>query len=150
LTRDQSAYHSPSGAPADTIRSLGEYGEALGIAFQLSDDLLDLSATDYAVGKPRYADLRSGVATMPVLRALGEPGPAAAQLRQLLAKGSVTSASEREAAATLVRQSSALTQTRGEIEQYVSRARAALNVLRPNAARAVLEDLCDFTLARTR
>ncbi|MEU8252365.1 polyprenyl synthetase family protein [Nonomuraea sp. NPDC048916] len=59
-----------SGAPADATTALGAYGEALGIAFQLSDDLLDLAEPAAGTGKPANADLREGVATLPVLRAI--------------------------------------------------------------------------------
>ncbi|WP_248963424.1 polyprenyl synthetase family protein [Sphaerisporangium perillae] len=59
-----------SGAPAGTATALGAYGEALGIAFQLSDDLLDLAEPTARTGKPANADLREGVATLPVLRAI--------------------------------------------------------------------------------
>ncbi|MFC4536165.1 polyprenyl synthetase family protein [Sphaerisporangium dianthi] len=59
-----------SGAPDEAVDALEAYGEALGIAFQLSDDLLDLSEPTARAGKPSNADLRQGVATLPLLRAL--------------------------------------------------------------------------------
>ncbi|MET8141239.1 polyprenyl synthetase family protein [Sphaerisporangium sp. NPDC005288] len=59
-----------SGATDQAAGALEAYGEALGIAFQLSDDLLDLSEPTARAGKPSNADLRQGVATLPLLRAL--------------------------------------------------------------------------------
>lgn len=49
---------------------LGEYGRNLGIAFQIVDDVLDLTATDAKLGKPAASDLREGKATLAVIHAL--------------------------------------------------------------------------------
>ncbi len=49
---------------------LGEYGRNLGIAFQIVDDVLDLTATDEKLGKPTASDLREGKATLAVIHAL--------------------------------------------------------------------------------
>ncbi len=56
-----------SGAPDDLIAPLREFGEKVGIAFQLADDVLDLSADPAVTGKAAGTDLRAGVPTMPVL-----------------------------------------------------------------------------------
>ena len=50
--------------------SLGEYGRNLGLAFQIVDDVLDLTATDDILGKPTASDLREGKATLAVIHAL--------------------------------------------------------------------------------
>ena len=50
--------------------ALGEYGRNLGLAFQIVDDVLDLTATDLALGKPAASDLREGKATLAVIHAL--------------------------------------------------------------------------------
>ncbi|MEU4244424.1 polyprenyl synthetase family protein [Actinoplanes sp. NPDC026619] len=130
-----------AGAPAATVQALGEYGEALGIAFQLADDLLDLHS-------PSLPDLRSGVHTLPVLRALRERGGHATQLRQLLADGPVRDPAARAAAAALLRRSSAIDSTRAEIERYTHRAEAALRSVPPNGAAEPLTDLCRSVAAR--
>jgi octaprenyl-diphosphate synthase len=49
---------------------LGEYGRNLGLAFQIVDDVLDLTATDETLGKPAASDLREGKATLAVIHAL--------------------------------------------------------------------------------
>ena len=56
-----------SNAPRDLIEPLRQYGERVGIAFQLVDDVIDLSADPAVTGKPTGTDLRAGVPTMPVL-----------------------------------------------------------------------------------
>lgn len=59
-----------AGAHADTVSSVSAYGRELGLAFQLSDDILDLVAGDDVLGKPAGNDLRQGVYTLPVIYAL--------------------------------------------------------------------------------
>ena len=61
-----------AGADEETERRLGDYGWNLGMAFQLIDDVLDLSATEAVLGKPVGNDLREGKATLPVILALAK------------------------------------------------------------------------------
>ncbi|HTV65189.1 MAG TPA: polyprenyl synthetase family protein [Bryocella sp.] len=58
------------GASSGDQQRLGEYGRNLGMAFQLVDDVLDLTASEEVLGKPVASDLREGKATMAVLHAL--------------------------------------------------------------------------------
>ena len=58
------------GDPAEIESQLGEYGRNLGLAFQIVDDVLDLTATEDVLGKPVATDLREGKATLAVIHAL--------------------------------------------------------------------------------
>jgi octaprenyl-diphosphate synthase len=58
------------GATAEQETALGKYGHDLGMAFQIVDDVLDLTASEAALGKPVASDLREGKATMAVIHAL--------------------------------------------------------------------------------
>ena len=58
------------GNAADVESTLGEYGRNLGLAFQIVDDVLDLTATDEILGKPAASDLREGKATLAIIHAL--------------------------------------------------------------------------------
>ena len=58
------------GATEDQEESLGKYGRNLGMAFQIVDDVLDLTATEDVLGKPVASDLREGKVTMAVIHAL--------------------------------------------------------------------------------
>lgn len=71
-----------SGQPTDAVDALGEFGWSYGIAFQIADDILDLTATEDQIGKPVGNDLIEGVYSLPVLRSLD--GPDGAELRSLL------------------------------------------------------------------
>src|SRR5919108_3046450 len=75
-----------SDAPAEDVDVLEEFGEALGLAFQLSDDIMDVTATERELEKEPGQDLREGVFTLPVLHALNRV-PDGDELRVLLASG---------------------------------------------------------------
>jgi heptaprenyl diphosphate synthase len=73
-----------SACPPETVDIMRRYGERLGIAFQLADDLLDISSVSDDSGKEPGTDLREGVATLPVLLVLQSSDPADDRLRYLL------------------------------------------------------------------
>jgi octaprenyl-diphosphate synthase len=58
------------GAAEQQEERLGQYGRNLGLAFQIVDDVLDLTASESVLGKPVASDLREGKATMAVIHAL--------------------------------------------------------------------------------
>lgn len=62
-----------SGCPGWVVERAERFGEALGLLFQIRDDLLDFTATDKAAGKSTHKDFRDGIYTMPVLKALENP-----------------------------------------------------------------------------
>ena len=68
------------GCPEDRAESLRLFGAAFGMAFQIADDLLDLSATQEDLGKPPGTDLRDGVYTLPLLYAVESEPSLADQL----------------------------------------------------------------------
>src|SRR5204863_1511752 len=73
------------GAPAEVVAALTGYGELVGTAFQLSDDILDIASESVESGKTPGTDLREGVPTLPVLIARKSEDPADAHLLELLA-----------------------------------------------------------------
>jgi len=73
-----------SGCAPETVDIMGRYGERLGIAFQLADDLLDISSESGESGKEPGTDLREGVATLPVLLVRQSVDPADGRLKWLL------------------------------------------------------------------
>lgn len=56
--------------PPERALSLGQYGYALGMAFQITDDILDIMASSHQLGKPTGNDLRQGNLTLPIIHAL--------------------------------------------------------------------------------
>ncbi|WP_168582148.1 polyprenyl synthetase family protein [Gephyromycinifex aptenodytis] len=73
-----------SGCDAATVETLREYGELLGVAFQLADDLLDIASVSGVSGKTPGTDLREGVETLPILMLRSAADPADAELLELL------------------------------------------------------------------
>ena len=140
-----------SGADPADVESLAGYGETIGTAFQLSDDLLDISSDSLQSGKTPGTDLREGVNTLPALYALeSEENDAAAQrLRTLLSQGPITDDAAHAEALALLRESTALKRARETVRVYTERARAALAPLPEIPARRALESLCDFIADRT-
>lgn len=72
------------GCSTETIELITEFGERLGVAFQLADDLIDIASESGETGKTPGTDLREGKRTLPVLNALASTDPADAELQDLL------------------------------------------------------------------
>jgi heptaprenyl diphosphate synthase len=137
-----------SGAPDATVECLARFGERIGVAFQLSDDLLDVASDSTASGKTPGTDLREGVRTLPVLLALRGVDAEAAPLRELLA-GDLTNDDDHAAALAGLRGHPALAEARGILTDWAAQARAALAPLPPGPARMALESVCDAVVSRT-
>nr|WP_203935965.1 polyprenyl synthetase family protein [Planosporangium mesophilum] len=137
--------------PAEQVDALAEYGETIGIAFQLSDDLLDIASESEQSGKTPGTDLREGVPTLPVLYALAsdETDTASVRLRQILSTGPITDDALHAEALGLLRESTAFKKARETVRSYSDRARSSLAVLPDQPARRALESLCDFIAERT-
>lgn len=73
-----------AGCPDSTVEIMREYGELVGMVFQLSDDILDITSDSSESGKVQGTDLREGVATLPSLYARASTDPADARLQELL------------------------------------------------------------------
>ena len=135
-----------SGAPPEAVAALDEYGERVGRAFQLGDDLLDVTGETARAGKRPGTDLRAGVRTLPVLLALGRGGPDAARLARILG-GERDDRAVAEGLA-LLRGSPALAEARRFAQGDVDRAKAALGPLPPGPVRRALEEVADQVLDR--
>jgi heptaprenyl diphosphate synthase len=133
------------------VEALAAYGEAIGTAFQLSDDLLDIASETGQSGKTPGTDLREGVPTLPVLYALAseDTDAAAVRLREILSGGPVTDEAVHAEALALLRESSALKRARETVRSYAERSRGALAALPDVAARRAMESLCDVIADRT-
>lgn len=139
------------GLPPAEVEALARYGESMGIAFQLSDDVLDIASEPDQSGKTPGTDLREGVPTLPVLYALSaqESDLSSARLRELLGAGPVTDDALHGEALGLLRESPALKRSRETVRAYAERARSELAPLPDTSARRALESLCDFIAERT-
>jgi heptaprenyl diphosphate synthase len=140
------AYYA--GAEPEVVDSLRLFGEQIGVAFQISDDILDIASESTESGKTPGTDLREGIATLPVLYALRSDDPAQQRLRTLVAKPLVDDAEHAEAL-SLLRGSSALSESRATLQRYADSAREMLTDLPDVPARAALATLTDVVISRT-
>jgi heptaprenyl diphosphate synthase len=127
---------------------LREFGEHIGVAFQLSDDILDIASDSTESGKTPGTDLREGVATLPVLYALRSDDPTQARLRELVSVA-ITDDDDHAEALTLLRASPALAAARETLAGYADTARSMLAALPDVPARAALQALTYTVLERT-
>ena len=137
-----------SGADADVVGVVARYGERIGVAFQLADDVLDIASESTESGKTRGTDLREGVPTLPVHYALRSRDPADARLRRLLA-APVTDDAVHAEVLDVLRAHSAMEQARAEVRRWAGDARAALDPLPDGPAKRALQALSDGVVDRT-
>ena len=135
-----------SDAPVDFLDVLEEFGESLGLAFQLSDDIMDLTATQQELQKEPGQDLREGVYTFPVLHALANGG-LGGELDELLRAGPLDG--ERFARALeIARGPEPLGAARAAVVAEVDRAHALADRLPEGPALSALVQLAEFLAAR--
>ena len=137
------------GAGEATATALGQFGEALGVAFQISDDLLDIVADSAASGKTAGIDLHQGVRTLPILHALDTRDRHAERLGQILSGGAVDDPALRREALELLRSSPGLERTAVELRAYAAAAENSLACVPAGHARDALLSVCDFVVNRT-
>jgi heptaprenyl diphosphate synthase len=137
-----------SGAPQERIDALRRFGETLGTAFQISDDIIDIASPAAKSGKTPGTDLREGVLTLPMLYALADGGPQVDRLRDLLA-GPLTDDALIAEALKLLRESPGLDRAVHTLRSYTDAARAELEMLPPCPARDALASVTTYLTART-
>lgn len=136
-----------SGSPDSVADILAEFGERIGVAFQLADDLVDITSESVQSGKTPGTDLREGIRTLAVLKAL-ESDAGDERLRELLS-GPIADDSDHAEALAGLRLHPAIAAARAEAQRWASEARALLGALPEIPARQALEDLCDYVVSRT-
>jgi heptaprenyl diphosphate synthase len=136
-------------ADEPTVERLARFGERIGVAFQLADDLLDVASDAGQSGKTPGTDLREGVRTLPVLLALRSSTPGDARLRELLA-GDLTGDQPRAEALAGLRAHPALGEARRITARWADEAAAALQPLPDLPARAALQSVCRAIVERNR
>lgn len=123
--------------PAD-VRHLTRFGQEFGMAFQITDDLLDFSGAPEEVGKPLLADFAQGIYTLPIIHTLQDPAYQP-KLTALLGQETLTEADIGQIS-IWVRDSGGLKASKAMAERYVCRARGHLRSLPDCSAKGVLED----------
>jgi heptaprenyl diphosphate synthase len=137
-----------SGAPAKYVEALRQYGDIIGAAFQISDDIIDIVSPSTESGKTPGTDLREGVHTLPMLYALADPAPENARLHELLA-APITEDALVDEALELLRASSGTARAKQKLDEYSQRALDVLSVLPEIPATEALRWLSRYVVARS-
>ncbi|MCL6689283.1 octaprenyl-diphosphate synthase [Pseudomonas citronellolis] len=136
-----------AGATAEQAEALRQFGDALGIAFQLVDDLLDYRGDASTLGKNVGDDLAEGKPTLPLIATMRDGTPEQAQLvRKAIQQGG---SQDLEGIRTAVEAAGALDYTAKLAREYAARAIDCLKALPDNEYRDALIELSEFAVART-
>ena len=133
-------------SPESWITGLRDYGENLGMAFQIVDDILDFKGDEEEMGKPTGSDLMEGTITLPALL-LMERNPDDNPVKRFFGGGDHKSEHLAEAI-YMVQNSDILDETQRVAEDFIKRAIDALDVLPDSADRTALTDIAEHVLER--
>ena len=137
------------GAPASTAMSLTAFGAYIGLAFQLTDDLLGIWGSPEVTGKPVRSDLRSRKKSLPVVAALASESDAARELASLLAVAEPLTEDQLLSAAELVEAAGGKKWVEAEADTALSSAMDCLNEAdMPEDVRAEFAAIAEFVTAR--
>ncbi|NMA68406.1 MAG: heptaprenyl diphosphate synthase [Desulfitobacterium sp.] len=135
-----------SSAPRREVWALGAYGHALGMAFQIVDDILDVTAEASELGKPVGGDIRQGIMTLPLILALRNSAEKEA-LKEILLKEAKTD-QDVEEAIRLVKESGAIEDSHYYVDLYINKAKSHLDELPNVPTRKALSELANFIKER--
>lgn len=138
-----------AGADDATTKALFDFGDALGISFQIVDDLLDYWGSD-ATGKNIGDDFRERKLTLPVIKAVAKADTAERDFwKRTIEKGDQRDG-DLEHALELLKKHNAMEDTRAEALKWADTAKDALSVLPAHALRDMLSDIADYVVSRLR
>ena len=124
-----------------------EFGYNLGMAFQITDDLLDITGDEKTIGKPAGSDIKQGVITLPVIWAL-KNSPKKERLAAIVSNKMMTETELCEAL-TIVRDSDGIPYSKQKVQEYIRLAKSAIpDECKPELKKS-FESLADYILKRT-
>ena len=137
-----------AGVDEDIEHALYDYGDALGIAFQIADDLLDYQGDATATGKNVGDDFRERKLTLPLIKAIADASDEErAFWRRTIEKGDQREG-DLELALAILDRHDALARTRDDATGWAERAKASMAHLPDHPVRRILTDLADYVVAR--
>jgi len=137
-----------SGAPSEITETVTIFGEKIGVAFQLADDVIDIASESNQSGKTPGTDLREGVPTLVTLNVMKSNDPQDAELKHLLS-APITDEPTVQQVLVALRNHKALDESRQQLLQIAKEARGALGPLPINDATGALMSLCDAVIDRS-
>ena len=140
---------SISGADDQTVQLMAEWGKALGLCFQLMDDVIDVLSDSATLGKPAGSDIAQGKRTLMIIHAMQQPdGPVKERLMAVLGKGEEVSEAALSDGLAALAELGSVDYAREKAEAFHAQAHACLDRLPENPALKALRELTDFQLAR--
>lgn len=138
-----------SGADEEIIQLMADWGKALGLCFQLMDDVIDVLSDSDTLGKPAGSDIAQGKRTLMIIHALRQPdGPVKDRLSAVLGKGDSVKAEALADGLAALSELGSVDYAKTMAEDFHKKAHACLDRLEDNPALRALRELTDFQLAR--
>ncbi len=137
-----------AGAPAPQVQALFDYGDALGIAFQIVDDLLDYGGATETIGKNIGDDFRERKLTLPVIKAVARADQAEREFWSRTIERGDQRDGDLDHALSLLTRHGAMQAARADALDWAARAKTALQLLPEHPIRDMLSDLADFVVSR--
>jgi geranylgeranyl pyrophosphate synthase len=136
-------------ADPDHVAALGAFGTNLGLAFQITDDILDVAGDDTDFGKTVGRDLAEGMPTLPMIYAVAAAGRSSHDLATRIVATDKTADEVRELL-DIIKASGGVARARERALEFHAAAVSALDALPANAERDALRDVADFVVSRVR
>ncbi|MEX0279604.1 MAG: polyprenyl synthetase family protein [Arenibacterium sp.] len=137
-----------SNAPEAQVKALFDYGDALGIAFQIADDLLDYQGDSAATGKNIGDDFRERKLTLPIIKAVAKANAEERAFWERVIEKGDQKADDLDHALSLMAKHNTLEETRQDALNWTARAKHALSALPEHEIRTMLSDLADYVVER--
>ena len=131
-----------AGLPEEDTKKLAEYGHCIGMAFQITDDVLDIMQTSEQIGKPAGNDIRQGIVTLPVIHALNESADAE-ELAEIVTNPEMTGEMV-ERALEIVRMTDGVEVAKAKADEYLERARQVIPADLPAEIKDAFVQVADF------
>ena len=138
-----------SGADEATVECMASWGKALGMCFQLMDDVIDVLSDSETLGKPAGSDIAQGKRTLMIIHALRQPdGPVKDRLLAVLGKGETVDPEALADGLAALAELGSVDYAKSMAEDFHQEAHGCLDALGENPALRALRELTDFQLAR--
>ena len=137
-----------AGAPEDHVQALFTYGDALGVAFQIVDDLLDYAGSSAGIGKNTGDDFRERKVTLPLIKAIAQADEVERRFWVRVIEQGQQGDGDLAEAMRILQKHGAMEAAKADARVWAETARAALVVLPDHPLRQMLSDLADYVVAR--
>jgi octaprenyl-diphosphate synthase len=137
-----------AGASEGEIAALRDYGDALGIAFQIVDDMLDYGGSDKVIGKNTGDDFREQKLTLPLIKAVAMASPEERSFWERTIEKGDQRDGDLAHAIVILKRHDAISACRTDALAWAARARSALDNLPVHPLRGILSELAEFVVSR--